>query len=150
MKTRRWGPVFAVAIVLAFVSAACKESNTVVAPSGPVTLEGAWVGTFDSFEWLECGSGIAASATFTQEGSTIEGVLHMARSGCGAENVLFRGSLDGERLQGTLEREGSYNQVNFSAGSTAAGTVTQTTLELTLREKPPSSRIPGGTMHLHR
>lgn len=150
MKTRRWGPVFVFVTVLAFVSAACKDSNAVVAPSEPVNLAGAWVGTFESFDWLDCNSGTVASATLTQEGTTIEGVLHMAREGCGAENVLFHGSLDGGQVHGTLESGGGFSHYNFSAGSIAEGTITQTTLELTLREKPPSSQIPGGTMLLHR
>ena len=154
MKTRRWAPVVFAAMVLAFVAVACKDSNTVVAPpAGPANVEGSWVGTFESVDFIDCDSGTAASATLTQTGSTVEGVLHMAREGCGVTEVGFHGTIESDRLQGALDHHGHGSfPYHFEPGSTADGLVTGTGLELTLHNGSPlaAGPIPGGTMHLHR
>src|SRR4029450_3010325 len=147
MKTRHWRPILAFVTALAFVSAACKDSNTVSGPPptptpaltptpltptpvATVNVEGAWVGTFDSID-LDCAVGTAASATFTQSGSSVEGVLDMTEAGCGGTEVGFHGVMNGDHLQGNLNQGGG-GRYSFWAGSTADGPATETTLELTL------------------
>ncbi len=81
----------------------------------------------------------------------INGTLHMTRAGCGAENVLFHGTMVAGRVRGTLERGGGLSHYVFDAGSTADGVLDGTRLELTLHDNSPFPYpIPGGTMTLHR
>ena len=118
-------------------------------PPAADNVAGEWIGTFDSFEPIECfGAGVRASATFTQVGEAVEGTLNAEWSGCGASNVHFRGTLRANRLDGIL-RGG--NPAHFSGGATATGRLGGSTLELELLQGGPfPTSIPGGLMHLHR
>jgi hypothetical protein len=73
----------------------------------------------------------------------------MTQEGCGVTQVGFHGTMNGDHLEGNLDRgSGSYH---FNDGSTAEGLATETTLELTLHNSSTYPYpIPGGTMHLHR
>ena len=117
------------------------------APADPI--EGGWTGTFDSVDFVDCEASVEASATFTLEGTTLDGVLSAEERGCGARFVAFHGTLEGNRFQGTLM--GGSGRYHFTAGSTATGILTGTTLEVTLTQKSEFPfPIPGGQMHLHK
>ena len=116
-------------------------------PTGP--LSGDWTGTFDSVDAIDCPLGTPANATFTQDGATVDGVLHMTPEGCGADAVTFHGTLIDGHIDGTLGTGG--NRYRFNAGSTATGTLVEGQLTLALINRSPFPYpIPGGTMRLHR
>ena len=104
-KARHWGPVFAFVTSLAFVSAACKDANTVAGPpltptptptSGPANLiAGAWDGTFDS-QWPIDGCGLEspARATFTGVGNQVTGHLEVTGNPCGFRELTFEGTIE--------------------------------------------------------
>jgi hypothetical protein len=123
-------------------------------PVPPVSVAGDWFGTFDSIDFFDCDLGVQASATFTQEGSTVDGVLNAEESGCGAIGVTFHGTLSEDQihrtiLQGTVT--GGTGVYRFSPGSTATGVLSGSTLDLALFENSPGALpIPGGHMRLHR
>jgi photosystem II stability/assembly factor-like uncharacterized protein len=121
-------------------------------PQPPGSIVGDWIGTFSSVDFIDCDSSPSpASATFSRQGSVIDGILHMTRQGCGAESVLFHGTMVAGRVRGTLERGGGPSHYVFDAGSTAEGVLDGTRLELTLHDNSPFPYpIPGGTMTLHR
>jgi hypothetical protein len=56
--------------------------------------------------------------------------------------VAFQGKLQGNTLTGTISGD------RFTGGSVATGTLSGTTLEITLVNS--FGYIPGGSMHLHR
>jgi len=79
----------------------------------------------------------------------VDGVLNAEERGCGANGAAFHGTLDGNRISGTLR--GGHGNYRFKVGATATGDLSETTLDLTLTE--PSQfpfPIPGGRMSLHR
>ncbi len=132
--------------------------NTLHSQAGPGSgsyVGGDWIGTFESIDFVDCEGGTAASASFTQNGSTVEGVLHMTHSGCGADGAhlygTIYGTLEGPLLKGIVEGGSGFA---FDPGSTVLGWVTEeTTLELTLSDNSPYNGplpIPGGTLYLHR
>jgi hypothetical protein len=89
----------------ALAGGGCNNSDTVTGPPRQEEhhdLTGEWVGTFDSIDFVDCDSGVAATATFTQTGTGVEGVLGAEARGCGAAGVSFEGTLEGDRLNGTL------------------------------------------------
>jgi hypothetical protein len=114
----------------------------------PANIDGAWVGTFDSINDMECNSGTPASATLTQDGSTIDGVLFMTREGCGASGVRLHGTVLNGQISATLGTGGF--RFHFTAGSTAKGFLSAGQLALKLIDGTSPYAIPGGTMHLHR
>ena len=94
-------------------------------------------------DFIDCDPGGAASATFTQSGTAVTGVL-TADNPCGFTDVVFQGHLIGGILSGHVTGG------RFVDG-TASGTLTDTTLEITLTSRCPGILcIPGGYMHLHR
>ena len=111
---------------------------------GPV--DGAWTGTFDSADLVDCDSNTPAHASLTQEGSSVVGTLSSPGNFCGPDNALFSGTLQGDTLTGTVVGHdvgtGPYTNAH------AFGTVTGTRLELVIFNG--SGLIPGGTLHLHR
>ncbi len=134
---------------------ACKNADPITGPPTAVNVAGTWTGTFvlaaDPF-FYDCASNVQATATFTQQGSVVGGLLYADPHECGFNNVTFQGTLDGTNLTGTIRGGGS--RFGFAEGSTAHGFLSDTTLTLTLtnnRYHDPSPH-PGGTgsMHLRR
>jgi len=124
-----------------------QDTGTFGCAAEPGPLSGAWTGTFDSVDLIDCDPNVPAQATFTQQGSTVDGLLSAEARGCGTD-VRFHGTLQADLLEGPLEGGSPYQ---FLPGSTAHGILSGTTLELTLTNNSPSPYpIPGGTMHLHR
>lgn len=110
---------------------------TPVPPAGDVS--GAWVGTFsvDNIEFCVA-SGIPASATFTQTGSTVTGVLNAPTAPCFAlVNRAFSGTLQGNTLTGS---DGGFGTVR--------GTLSGSTLEIGLGFN--GNFDTEGQLHLHR
>jgi hypothetical protein len=141
-----------VAVALIVTTPACKNSDTItglrqqVTPT-PVNIAGAWTGTFNSFDFVDCDSNVPAHATFTQVGTTLDGTLDAASNGCGTSNVVIHATLTGASVDGTIVSSAS--RYHFSAGSTVHGTLSGSTLTVSLRD-PHNQYIPGGTMKLHR
>jgi hypothetical protein len=105
-------------------------------------LAGCWIGTFDTTDAADCHTGTPATATFTQDGSSVVGTLS-AENACGLDEVAFHGVLEGTRLSGNLVK-GSYT-------GTAAGELSADRLELATSDlRSGSSITPAGQMHLHR
>ena len=123
-------------------------------PVPPVSVAADWSGTFDSIDFFDCELGVQASATFTQQGSTVEGVLNAEESGCAAIGVTFHGTLSEDQIHRTILHgtiTGGTGVYEFSPGSTATGVLSGTTLDLVLFENSPFPLpIPGGQMRLHR
>jgi len=132
---------------------ACKNANTVTGPAPTVNITGAWTGTFktagDAFS-NDCALNVEAHATFTQQGSLVEGTLSAAPQGCGFDAVTFHGTLDRENLSGTIRGGGPH--YGFEEGSTATGRLSGTILTLTLENhnRYHPGPIPGGAMRLLR
>ena len=118
-------------------------------PALPPTIAGDWRGTFESVDFVDCDGPVSASANFTVDGSTVDGVLNAEEQGCGAIGAAFHGTLEGNTLQGSVI--GGTGHYQFTVGSSASGTLTGTTLELGIQAQGRGLLpIPGGTMHLHR
>ena len=150
-------------LVAALLSlAACKNADTItgvrteptpvpLATPTPiptaVNIAGAWVGTFNSFDGVDCDPNVPAQATLAQQDSTVDGTLDAARNGCGTANVVIHATLTGGTLQGTIESSAA--QYHFSDGSTVRGRLSGATLTIFLHDAR-GFYIPGGTMELHR
>ena len=105
MKTRHWVPAFAFVTALAFVSAACKDSNTIAGPPPTPSptptppqaalIAGAWEGTFKS-QWPIDGCGLEspARATFTGVGNQVTGHLEVTGNPCGFRELTFEGTIE--------------------------------------------------------
>ena len=127
---------------VALLQASC--SKDAVSPTEPVptgNIAGAWTGTFDTADPIDCDSSISAQASFQQDGSAVVGTLAV-QGGCGFSGVTFQGSLKGNTLAGTVTGN------SFSIGSGANGILSGATLEIAVFNS--SGYIPGGQMHLHR
>jgi hypothetical protein len=143
------------ALVLGVLLAGCRNSDPITGVREPtpvptdVNIAGAWVGTFNSFDGVDCDNNVPAHATFTQEGSTVDGTLDAAANGCGTSRVVIHAVFAGSRFEGTITSSASH--YGFSAGSTVSGTLTGsgTVLSIRLRDAQQTD-IPGGTMTLHR
>jgi sugar lactone lactonase YvrE len=109
-------------------------------PAPAAGIAGAWTGTFDSADFVDCDSGTPAQASFTQDGEVVVGTLN-APNDCGFTNATFRGTLRGETLGGTVTGDRFTNAV-------AKGTLSSSSLEITITNG--FGLIPGGRMHLHR
>ncbi len=103
---------------------------------------GQWTGTYvpvsNPWDYSECRSQSAA-ARFAQSGSTVTGTI--ASSGACGFSVVFNGTLEGASLIGTITGQGFYD------GSTARGSLSGTSIDLTLTD--PSAAA-GGQLHLQR
>lgn len=110
---------------------------------GPAdSIAGTWTGKFDSADFVDCDSNTPAQASFTQDGESVVGTLNATENFCGFASVTFQGTLKGNSLAGSISGD------RFTSGSTASGTPTGATLEITLTNS--FGFIPGGQMHLHR
>ncbi len=145
-------PILAAALVDLML--ACKDANTItgvrVEPTPTptaVNIAGAWTGTFNSFDFVDCESNVPAQATFTQQDSTVDGTLDALQNGCGTQNVVIHATFDGPSLHGTIDS--SSGRYAFRSGSTVTGTLSGSTLEIALHDQR-GGYIPGGTMQLHR
>jgi hypothetical protein len=144
MKTARGLLLVLAAIGLIAGSAQCNNSNSVTGPAPAANVAGAWTGTFDSADPLDCSPGNQAQATFTVDGLNVTGNLSVAGD-CGFQNVQFHGTFNGSMLKGTVTGD------SFSGGSTAVGSVwgsNGSNLDLGLSNS--FGLIPGGQMRLHR
>lgn len=109
-RSRRGFPVLIAAASLAavLVAAACQNSNGVTAPTtvtvttSGANVTGAWSGTYAPYESRACGSS-TASATFTQNGSKVTGIIKTANCGVAGS---FKGSVDGDQLTGLIDMAG--------------------------------------------
>jgi hypothetical protein len=137
-------PFRIVAVLALALAAGCESSNTVTGSDSPQpdgNVAGTWTGTYAPDDFLDCTSG-SAQATFQQQGSNVTGVLSSA-SDCGFQNVLFQGTIRGNRLEGTITGDS-----RFSQPSVAAGTLSGSTLSLGLANTVYA--YSGGSMQLHR
>jgi len=141
------------ALVLVVLLVGCRNSDPITGVREPtpvpadVSIAGDWVGTFNSFDFVDCDSNVPAHATFTQEGSTVDGALDAAANGCGTSRVVIHAVLQGNRFEGTITS--SAGRYRFSAGSTVRGTLSGSALSIRLQDAR-ERYIPGGTMTLHR
>jgi hypothetical protein len=130
MKTRVSSPrrraILAFAAVLA--SAACNSSDTVTGPSSggvgpPVNLAGTWTGTYWVNDDLDCDPtvGLAASATFEQNGTHVRGPL-TAPGPCGL-SYTFEGEVRGKTVNGTISAGGFHG---IASGVLADGVLRMT------------------------
>jgi len=139
-------PVLALA-----VAAACSDSNGVTSPmTGGVTasranVAGDWAGSYSPNEPQHCSSA-PASATFTQNGRTVTGIIRT--TDCGVAGS-FKGTIDGDQLIGLIDMTGC-------VGGGVTGQVAGTELRLSLGDmtKPlitgDTVVMTGGYVTLHR
>jgi hypothetical protein len=136
MKTRHWGPIFAFVTALAFVSAGCKDSNTIAGPPptpsptpltpsptptptpAPDLISGAWEGTFES-QWptAGCSSESPARATFTGVGNQVTGRLEVTGNPCGFRELTFEGTIEMSRYYLQRDLSGRIAGDPFTDGS---------------------------------
>jgi len=147
--TSRAGTLSAFLVVGTILMATgCKGSNSITgAHVTPIDtplrdIAGAWTGTFDSADFVDCDSDTPAQATFDVNGSTVTGLLSATFNGCGFSNATFQGTLAGTTLTGIIAPGSRFTN------ATVTGTLSATTLEVRLNNG--AGLIPGGTMHLHR
>jgi hypothetical protein len=112
--TRSTLPLLAFLTVLAafaFIStftAACSNSNGVTSPNtvtittSGANVDGAWAGSYTANDPGRCASS-AASATFTQNGNVVTGIIKT--SNCGVAGS-FKGRVDGDTLVGLIDMTG--------------------------------------------
>jgi len=130
------GSLAAAALVFA---AGCANSDPVTGPV-PTNITGSWTGTYFPDDAVGCTNG-SAEATFVQQGSAVTGTLS-ATSDCGFQGIAFQGVLEGNTLTGSITGSPWFKQT-----STAIGTLSATSLDLTLRNTV--YRYSGGQMRLH-
>ena len=105
---RQNATVLLAAAGLAILAVACQDSNGVTAPStGTVTtssanIGGTWTGRFEAYEPKNC-EGSPATATFTQIGSSVTGILKTNACGVGGS---FKGSVSGNTVTGLIDMAG--------------------------------------------
>jgi hypothetical protein len=125
----------------ALLLAGCSKDS--VSPTEPVptgNIAGAWTGTFDTADPIDCAANGISQASFQQNGSAVVGTLAV-QSDCGF-SVTFQGSLKGNALSGAITGGGFYS------GSAASGYLSGASLEIGVENS--FGLIPGGQMHLHR
>lgn len=138
------------AAVLA-AAVACQNSNGVTAPTtvsvttSSANVAGTWTGTYTSDEPRMCGSS-TASATFTQTGSKVTGIIKTANCGVAGS---FKGSVDGDQVIGLIDMTGC-------VGGGVTGTISGSELRLAIGDmtKPlimgDTIVMTGGTVSLRR
>lgn len=112
--------------------------------AGPI--DGAWTGTFDSADVVDCDSGTPAQASLTQNGDSVVGTVSAPMNFCGPNHAQIAGTLQGDTLTGVVH--GSDNGGGSFRDAHVFGTLTGTSLELVIVNGV--GLIPGGTLHLHR
>ncbi len=146
MRAIRSGFLAAAACSAAILLTGCGDSNDVTSPGPMVTgvdVAGTWSGDFQSDSPALC-SGSAASAILTQEGTSVKGPFKAL--GCGI-NGMFRGSVSGNHLTGTVEMIGC-------TGGAVSGTMTEAGLRITVGDFKKQlvtggpGRLPRGDRHL--
>jgi len=120
-------------------AAGCANSDPVTGPV-PTNITGSWTGTYLPDDAVGCTNG-SAEATFVQQGSAVTGTLS-STSDCGFQGIAFQGVLEGNTLTGSITGSPWFKQT-----STAIGTLSATSLDLTLRNTV--YRYSGGQMRLH-
>jgi hypothetical protein len=138
----------AAAATVTLLFAACKDSNSMTAPSpassASVNVAGTWTGSFQSYA-TAC-SGSVVSATFEQHGSEVTGLV--AADACGIRGA-FQGVVTGTTLSGHVEMQGC-------TGGAVLGTASASGVSITIGDftRPVVSGdaivIPGGATSLHR
>jgi hypothetical protein len=154
MKRCRWAVLLAAAAAMVCLAIACKDSNSIAAPQ-TAEIAGAWVGSFDPVHSdpddplgrFGCRPG-PATATLTQQGATVTGVLTMAQDNCGASGVTLEATVAGSQVSGSIGSGDGSSRYRFGAGSVATGVLSGNTLHLVLHSQ--DGLAPSGTMHLHR
>lgn len=148
LRERTVGRIGISALLVAFASLACRESNSVTGPAGgtaAASVAGAWSGTFQPGDPTGCG-GSPAIATFQQSGATVTGTL--ATSECGVSGY-FRGTMRGNELTGSINMAGCI-------GGAVSGTISGSQLFLSVGDltKPliagEAPVMYGGAVSLHR
>lgn len=118
-------PVVSATLALVLASAACQDSNDVTSVKVTVTaanVSGAWAGTYTANDPGKCASS-SASASFTQDGRTVRGILKT--SNCGVAGS-FKGTVDESgTLLGLIDMPGC-------VGGGVTGTMVGTELHLAL------------------
>lgn len=128
------------------LAAACRDSDTLTgppaSPAPAASIAGAWTGTYfiNDAELEGCSSELPAGATFEQDGTRVVGRLN-ARGGCGLD-YAFEGTLQGNRLEGTLS-----NSENPGFTGSASGFLSGATLTISAQNM---YRYQMGLMSLHR
>lgn len=90
------------------VSSACQDSNSITAPAtGSITtssanIAGDWTGRFAANEPKSC-EGSTATAAFTQNGSSVTGILKTNACGIGGS---FKGTVSGDSIVGLIDMTG--------------------------------------------
>lgn len=130
---------FAVAVVSIALLTGCKDSKSFTEPIPLGNIAGAWTGTYSPAAVTEC-SVSPAQASFQQDGSAVTGTLSWTGD-CGIIQVTLKGTLNGNKLSGDLLGD------PFD-GLTAAGTLSGTTLTITLISA--AHPYDGGTLQLHQ
>jgi hypothetical protein len=129
-RTRSIPAVFASAsalvVGLAFASA-CGDSNGVTSPTtttvttSAANVAGAWSGSYTAYDPAKCTSS-AASATFSQNGTTVTGILRTSQCGVAGS---FKGTVNGDTLMGAIDMTGC-------VGGAVTGTLSGSELRLSL------------------
>ena len=141
--------------------AGCKDSNTLVGPQptptpvaptptpAPASIAGAWVGTLEPGSNDFCAI-LTVQATFEQNGSAVDGVLDTSISECVASHIELHGTLTGNSLDANITSSGGQGaRYAFHDGSTATGTLSATTLTISLFNNNPGFTH-GAFVNLHR
>ena len=81
-------------------------------PPLPQTVAGSWTETYDAGWNSEC-SPVPVRASFTQQGSTVDGIVTL--DGCGFTNATIHGTFFGNHLHGTV------TGAHFGSGAEADG-----------------------------
>jgi hypothetical protein len=145
-------PVLAAAsaLVLFLLAAACNNmSYTATSPAGSMntssaSVAGSWTGSYAAND-SRCG-GSVASATFTQDGAKVTGIIRT--NDCGVAGS-FKGQMEGNTLVGLIDTPGC-------VGGGVTGTVQGGQLHLSLGDmtKPLITGdqiiMTGGAVSLHR
>jgi hypothetical protein len=129
------------AVAVASLLVGCNDSSPTEPKLAGENISGAWTGTFNTNDSLECDKSVStpAQATFEQNGSTVVGTL-TATGPCGLGAVTFAGRLQGNTLSGTIQNG------PFFSGS-REGTLSGATLEITAANGYDYIM---GQLHLHR
>jgi hypothetical protein len=128
--------VVAVAAIVA-LSVGCKETKSPTEPIPTGNIVGAWTGTYNGISH-SCST--SAQASYQQTGSAVQGTMTVP---CLAGQFPFTGTLQGNTLTGNA----MWGDPEFYP---VKGTLSGSTLEITIFNDSESGGSPMGQMHLHR